>query len=87
VTREGFVRVMASEKFTLAEKRLFEIQFPCFLARPSNFVEKLFMLLLACDEPNLAKMERAFPDEVEAVRCWRRGNLESRFSAVAKELI
>jgi len=79
-TRADIVAILTDSEFTRAEKQLLECQFPN-VCQPSNFIEKLFALLYACDDGNLRKMEAAFPDHVAAVRCWSIGDLAQRIRA------
>lgn len=79
-TREAIVAILTDEEFTRAEKQLLECQFPN-VCQPSNFVEKLFALLYACDDGNLLRMAAAFPEHVAAVVGWSRGDLAQRIRA------
>lgn len=51
------------------------------LGTGSSFVEALMYLCCTCDQGNLARLERAFPEYVAAWKAWYDGDLIDRAMA------
>lgn len=66
--------IHASPNFTKGEKRVLEYQLNITEERRS-FFHVLMLAIHMADEGNQAKLALAFPEEVEAVIRWQRGDL------------
>jgi hypothetical protein len=72
--------VLASADFSPAEKLIISCQFPDFI-RLGSWEMAFWQALCAADGVNLKKLACGFPTEVEALECWRHGNLGERIRA------
>jgi hypothetical protein len=84
-TREQIRAVLTSDEFTPGEKFVVEAQFR-HKTPISNFKEKLWELLCASDDDNLARLAVAFPEETAGFVAWNRGNLGDRIRAAGCEI-
>lgn len=79
-TRKNVIRILISPHFTRGEKFVVKAQFRADIPM-SNFEEKLWELLCACDTSHFAAMRHAFPEETAAVHAWKYGDLGERIRA------
>jgi hypothetical protein len=72
-------KFMKSETMTQAEKDyIFDGQY----RNGGSFMRGLYELIQLADEDNIWKLHKAFPDEVDAVLAWTRGDLADRARAL-----
>lgn len=69
--------MLTSSEFTEGEKFIVRAQYRAAIPM-GNFEEKLWELLCAADERNLARLSASFPTEVKATTDWRYGALGYR---------
>ncbi len=74
---EIFQNMIANEHFgklklfSIGERRYLEFQFN----KASGFFTALFIAMEKADDDNLEKMRLGFPEEVDALKRWRYGDL------------
>jgi hypothetical protein len=79
MSHKQFITVMTSEQFTDGEKFIYQAEFAN--ATLSGFETALWNLLCVADEGNRAKLALGFPEHVDALVQWTRGDLRQRFEA------
>ncbi len=78
--REQIRAVLTSDEFNAGEKFVIKAQFRHAIP-VSNFEEKLWELLCACDDENLQHLAAAFPANTLGFIAWSRGDLGERIRA------
>lgn len=72
--RQALHNALTSDLFTEGDKYIIRMQFRRIIPA-GNFEEKLWEILCAADEKNLAKLRLGFPTEVEGLKRFRNGTL------------
>lgn len=79
MTREGFTKIMESDKITVGEK-IYLKDFQYHMG--GSFSHALFEAIHKADNFNLERLRLGFPDEVQGFLAWTRGDLFERASNI-----
>lgn len=81
---EAIRSVLVSEAFTKGERELLQTQYPQFPL--SDFKAALWDAVYRADVENLKLLALGFPEQVDALRKWRQGQLTERFREAGVDL-